>query len=243
MRLLAHPPPDRGFALITVLVSLATITLLFAAASTLTLTRLQDNALTHGIGRKAAEARGVIEGALAHYGSPDIDLSEPLVLHTADGDWRVALRDVSGLVDLNTASPALLAAIMPALGLDTSEASVALERLRTWRRAGNRLARVSDALRVMGLDAALGGELASIATVASGATGFAPEQAPLRLLEVVTGRSGPRDTLADSVPEAFRSPARGANFRLIAAPAGANLVAIVVVNRSQDDWRLISAQR
>ncbi|MHA3915840.1 hypothetical protein [Halovulum sp. GXIMD14793] len=238
MGTLAHLHPSRGFALITVLVSLATITLLFAAASTLTLTRLQDNAILRDLSLHEVRTKTIAAVAMTHYASEDADLTAPFSVQMEGEIWEVRLQDVSGLVDLNTASPALLKVVIGSLGLTPKETEAALTHLRTWRREGHRLLRISDAARIMKLDHLQAQNLRMIATVFSGSTGFAPEIAPQSLLESVAGSGASRR----DVPEAFRSPARNANFLLIISSGASARTTSFVVNRGQESWRILGMQ-
>lgn len=188
----------KGFALVVVLISLLILTALFTAASQRSLARLREDAGEALLLRRAAARAEVLELLL--------ELPAEALPHgpLALPDGRIVrLQDCGGLIDLNTASPALLAQMAQRLDLPET----ALARLRDWRRSGLRLQRVADFARIGGLteDEALA--VARVATVYSGRPGIAPDAAPPEVLEIVTAPGG-------AVPEAFQSAPSGENFHV-----------------------------
>lgn len=191
-----------GFALIVVLFSLLILTALFAIAQNRSLSHLHDAASEERLIRNGQLARDLLDLAIAlrHASGDERVTAFPVEV---DGEPAVMrLQDVGGLVDLNTASPALLALLADRLVLPSD----ALARFRAWRRTPRRALRVSDFARVTGLDDENLPALLQIATVYSGRAGIAPEVAPQAVLDML-GASRPED-----VPDTLRSPPSGANF-------------------------------
>ena len=198
------PSRKQGFALVVVLFSLAILTLLFSAASTRTLASLQFSAAEVVAATRAADRVEVLD-ALVTLGRPEGDRLE--------WDGRaVRLQSTGGLVDLNTGGPELLERLLVGYGLSAPARADALQSYRTWRRTGFRLQRVSDFARVAGLDPDTLPGIDRLATVHSGRATLSPEQAPLALLEHLTGAQGDTDVLISLLPPAVLGPSTAANF-------------------------------
>lgn len=194
----------QGFALIVVLFSLAILTLLFSAASTRTLVSLQFSGAEVLASTREGERVEILDALIAR-GAPEGNLFE----------WHgrtVRLQSTGGLVDLNTAAPELIERLLVGYDLSVTERDDALFAYRAWRRTGFRLQRVSDFVRVSGLDAKDLTGLQEFATVHSGRSTLSAEQAPLRLLQHLTGAKGDPSFLIGRLPPAVLGPATATNY-------------------------------
>ncbi|NSX56998.1 hypothetical protein [Parasulfitobacter algicola] len=190
-----------GFALVTVLFTLAILTVLLAVASERTMTRLQETSLDRQIALMGHTNRDALHLSI-------IDL----INDQSPGFEGMLYQDVGGLIDLNTASPALLQRLFADITETTADRDDALRAYRTWRRQGRRLIRVDDLPRISGLPWSVITRLHQTATVHSGRTGISPDVAPLPVLEIVTGETGTQDQLAERVDPAFVSPPSNVNY-------------------------------
>lgn len=199
-----NPSRKQGFALVVVLFSLAILTLLFSAASTRTLASLQFGTAEVVASERAAVRIEALD-ALVALGRPEGDRLDW-------GGQMFRLQSTGGLVDLNTAAPELLERLLAGYGFSTTEQADALQSYRMWRRTGYRLQRVSDFVRVAGLTSEDLPDLAALATVHSGRSTISAEQAPLSLLQHLTGAQGDVDTLTGLLPPALLGVATSTNF-------------------------------
>lgn len=195
-----------GFALIVVLFSLSALTLIFGVATSNTITHIKagqtNNALSLSFYEAANQSATLLNAR---------ELEElPVDMQTS-----YTLQPATGLIDLNTAAPALLELLLLGYGLDANQTSRALNNYRAWRREGRKLLRVSDFHRVSGLTRQQLPGLELIATVYSGRTGIAPEHAPLQLLQHILQTSGGRDTLVEQLDPAFLSPGSMVNLNVL----------------------------
>jgi type II secretory pathway component PulK len=190
-----------GYALIVVLFSLTVLTLIFGTASTRTLTHVQRNH-SNLVLAKQFETRAATAELLLDLGSQTLFDPESQVwqLQQLQG---ITLQPATGLVDLNTASPALLRLLLEGYELPDVQIREALEAYRTWRRQGRKLLRVSDFYRAAGLTADVLPKLASFATVYSGRTGITLEQAPTDLLQRLLGSDEPQEVLVERFDQAL----------------------------------------
>lgn len=124
------------------------------------------------------------------------------------------LQDVSGLVDLNYASPELLTALISGLGHTTPETEAGVINIRRFRETGARLLRVADFWRIGQLEEIATSNITNLTTVYSGKSGISPEDAPIELLEMLTGGTGPAGSLQNQLPDSFVSLASGGIFQL-----------------------------
>lgn len=207
---------NRGFALIVVLGTLSIIALLFAIAGTRVLARMSGTDTEMTLARTSHETRALLELTLALYeaGDGQVPTDVPLALELDDGPVVLRLQDVGGLIDLNTAAPELLDRLAAQIGLDPG----ALEAYRTWRRTPHRLQSTADFSRAATVDPALALRLQGVATVFSGRRGIAPEVAPEAVLELLSDRPGPRETLVSALPADWITGPSGANFEVIVMP-------------------------
>lgn len=223
------PSGKQGFALVVVLFSLAILTLLFSAASTRSLASLQFSA-AEVVASSREQARIEVLDALVALGRPEGD-----VLVWNGRTFR--LQSAGGLVDLNTAAPELLERLLNGYGLDATARADALQSYRTWRRTGFRLQRVSDFVRVSGLNGVDLPGLATLATVHSGRASLSGEQAPLELLRHLTGGKGERDFLIEQLPPALLGPATATNYAVF---DGQMRIGVVSFGPTRDQHRLLA---
>ncbi len=175
-----HPPAPTerkaGFALVVVLASLLVLAALFAAAQGRVIARLNDAAAEATLIARGQISRELLDLAIA---ARTADPRATRVTASLGGEEHVlVLQDVGGLIDVNTASPELLARLGDGLGLSPS----ALEAWRAWRRNPRRAIRVEDFARVTGLPPERMADLRAVATVQSGRPGLAPDLAPAGVL-------------------------------------------------------------
>lgn len=195
----------QGFALVATLSLLLVITTLFLAAGALTMRNIQSQADLGRLTLSGAEEAAILRLATQSFGATDADLQQPLELEGQAGAVLVQLSDVGGLVDLNTAAPLLLERLLAGYDLAEADRTTALSAFRTWRRAGNRLARVSDFFRVTDLDPLVVQGFEQFTTVYSGRPGIAPDKAPHALLALLTKETGSQDYLTSRFERALTS--------------------------------------
>lgn len=229
----------RGVALIAVL----WLSLLLAViagsliATTRTELRLSRNLLESA--RAEALADGGVYLAVFHLLDTDPDTrwrtdGAAHVVELETGRLEIALRDAAGLIDLNTASPALLAGLFRAAGVEPGEAEALAARVADWRDrdedtrpggaeqadydAAGLTARVGNApfltpdevLRVPGIDMALYARIEGAVTVWSRRRGIDPAAAPrLALLALPDMDEAAAEALIGGRGEAAPDP-RGA---------------------------------
>lgn len=192
-----------GFALVVVLAGLTVLAALFAISS--------SRIVSHGLQQRGdmmlldrrADTIAHLDQILGA-GPDDIETLK-----------HVTLIDTGGYIDLNTGAPRLIAMLIEALGLPEE----AYRQYRDWRRTPHRFLRLEDFLRVTGADPSGITLLRGLATVHSGRRGIAPDHAPLAVLELVTGSTGPLERLIAEVPQDLVTPASGVNFRAWALSA------------------------
>ncbi|WP_421700985.1 hypothetical protein [Aliiroseovarius sp.] len=196
---------SKGFALITVLGGLAILTTLFAVTMTRSQADLSGLATLTALSDRQRTDRAALEQAL---------VMEGMGGEVATGQ-TLQLEDLGGRVDLNTATPALIQVL-----LDNMEADgEALTHWRNWRRAPRRFLRVSDFLRVTGVDPAQADWLRQVATVHSGRRGLAPDHVPAALLKAFAG---------GVVPSSLHDAPNGRNFAVILVEdTGARQIGII----------------
>ena len=193
-----------GFALIVVLVGLATITALLAVTAK---TGVQHR------GTLAAERAALLDRyeAAERAGLALVWLREgrgsPEEARLELEEGTLLLQDAGGLVDLNSALPPLREAALSAVGLPGVD-----DALVAWRRGGRRVQRPDDLIRVLGLDPARLPRFRRIATVSSGRAGVA------------------RDVMTPEASEALRAAGLDAapGSPLAAPPSGVNFEAFAV---------------
>lgn len=205
-----------GFALIAVLFTLMILVLLFSSAS--------RNFMAHNLylgPQVQKEKRDLIRQSISAMAMLAMDASEHETEFEIAGQNHVArLQDVGGLVDLNYASPGLLAALIRGLGYSALETEAGVTNIRQFRETGAKLLRASDFWRISQLEEIAPSNIINLTTVYSGKSGVAPEQAPIELLEVLTGNSGTTTSLQSTLPETFVSLASGSAFNLLLNASG-----------------------
>ena len=182
-----------------VLFSLTVLTLIFGTSSARTLAHIEQSR-TNALLSQRLHDNAQLAGVLLKLGVGSFDPAEgqtPAVLR------GLTLQPATGLVDLNTASPALLRLLLEGYGLPDAKIREALDAYRTWRREGRKLLRVSDFYRVTGLTADMLPKLVSFATVYSGRTGVAADQAQLALLQHLLRSEERREVLVEQFDPAL----------------------------------------
>lgn len=229
-----------GFALIVVLAGLAILTSLFAITTNVTMAHLQSNRSNSVLAENMHLNGDILQWVLSA-APPVADKTAPLWREMNGTNVTVHLQDAGGLIDLNTATPDLLDLLVTQMDLPAE----ALTDYRAWRRTPYRLLRVTDFLRVTGAGPEHRDWLLQVATVYSGRPGVAPDHAPLPVLELITERTGARDTLAKSLPDHLISPASGTNFNVMAemnSVGGHVLIGTVHITSASKKSRVLWAQ-
>ncbi len=136
-------PTDAGFALLVVLWTLVLVAMLFAVLAGAS---RSDAQLTANL-RSAAELEAVADGAihtalfdLLQRGGTAREVP-PTVGRLSGAEVGTEVVDQSGLLNPNTASPDLLAALMLRLGADPGQAGRIAAAVADWRAPGRRSAR------------------------------------------------------------------------------------------------------
>lgn len=128
---------DGGFALLLVLIVLATLSLIVAASvdAARKQARGAEDALLSLRTEAASDAAiATVERDLAEAGAaPPAVLSHPQTLDVGGTAVRVEVRSESGKLDLNGAPPELIASLLKASGLDTERASRLADEIADWR--------------------------------------------------------------------------------------------------------------
>ena len=160
-----------------------------------------------------------------------------------DADAWIAAQDQSGLVDLNTASPALITALLEGLGLTPTEAAITAGELRDFRDAdataltggtepsvypgrdfGPKNApfeAVEELSQIPGLTSTLQERLQSLVTVSNGQSGIDLKTAPAGLLQVLG---------------VDRSSTKGLSF---SSPRMSSVIGITVAVQLKDSSRFV----
>lgn len=211
-----YPPMQRGMALIIVLWVVVLLAVIAAGhssnAHTTTLMAARQIELAQL--RAAANAglqRAIIE--LLTQGRPDpwpVNGREQSI-DFRDHEVSVAIRDATGLLDLNKASPALLAAVIEPFMAEQAAREALVDAILDWRDADNLVrlngaeaaayspgqlgwtirngpfAAVAELRYVIGMTDDVFAHLAPLVTVYSGRSGVNIEYAPAELVRALTG--------------------------------------------------------
>lgn len=156
-----------GFALITVLFTLAIVTTLMTFATTNAVNHARQMTVERQIAQTAFEDAELAELAMAWRATADRDVAE-MTVEFGDVSKIIHFEDVGAKIDLNTAAPPLLEALFGPGDFDTNAYAKYLE----WRRSGRRLQRISDLTRIAGLSPEKLGAYQAFATVYSGRRGI-----------------------------------------------------------------------
>ena len=209
----AQPHKDNnGFALVVVLFGLAVIGILFAVASTRSLSKLQEIASERILIEKSQIEQDILNLAIGWKALPESKEATEFDIDLNGKRYNVRLQDVGGLIDLNTASPELLEILFEKMGADRG----GIVRFRDWRRNGQRLQRVGDILSIAGITAPKELDLAHYTTVYSGRRGVAFSVLSNEMRDLIVGTAGPG---ADRDPR-FSSTASNVNFLVITSEVG-----------------------
>ncbi|KNG93783.1 hypothetical protein ATO11_11450 [Pseudaestuariivita atlantica] len=210
-----------------VLSMLAIITLLFAVASARLVAgqRLAFADLT--LARYAHRTQSLVDIALKTFGTGPgkVPFDQPLDLQWGDARVTLYLRDVAGLIDLNTAPADMLRRLAEASDLPVDRVAA----FAAAREPMTRLQRVADFRRIVGASDEAMAVVSRVATVVSGRQGIDPDAAPIEVLEVLAGRSGTRADLALSLDRAWIAPPTDTTFRVLAVIDGAPERALGIV--------------
>ena len=240
----ASGPPGRwqasdGFAIVVVLLALALLSLIAATFSIAVRTHLRDVAAATASARAEAHADGGVSVVLADLLAVrenrtlsrrfPLDGSEVVCAPRSGVRLFIRVQDEAGRVDLNTASEALLLALLRGYGVESDAASRIADRLidnrdRDSDRRPNGAERadyeaagvpgpknapldaIDELAQVLGLDAALVDRLRPAVTVHSGLAGVDPRVMPAeRAAAIARGFA----ISAASLPEVGRPGDRG----------------------------------
>lgn len=163
-----------------------------------------------------AELRSVLTVAMQNYSDPEADRTNPFRANFNDKTWTVTLQDVSGMVDLNTANPALLERLLTNAGIEN--VAQVTEHYQNWRQEGNRLSRINDFGRIAEITQIEMEHIAPHVTIFSGRPGISIDVASMLTLELLTGTAGSRSAVASELPTDFLSPATGVNYVVNISP-------------------------
>ena len=232
---------NRGFALLSVLFALSAITLLMALSLERTSSHVQlmgYEARKHKAGLHAAaaiEQAGVLVVLEALPEDPDQWIS------IGDSETRTRIRDVAGLVDLNTAKLDLLAKLFESFDLPTERLVAQLAERRQARRDFLTRAAISE---LAAIPPERTEDLLPFVTVFSGRPGIYAAQAPLTLLERLAGRSGTRSDLSSALPAGWRSGPDGLIYALeikTKSAGGRSQHAVIQASRGQQGRLVLHA--
>lgn len=222
----------QGFALVVVLSVLSIITLLFAIASNRSVTRALESKTDLLVIEQAFAAAELLDAAAQYY-SENLDVSDtsqPFNFMWQGDMATLHLRDVGGLIDLNTADPAMVRHLANALDISSDQFEFYLD----WRREGKRLLRTEDFFRIVKHDNVLPKFVRGITTVHSGRRGISPDHAPLELLELLSDVEGDRETLLNHLPDAWITKETGVNFQVVLRPVFGEEFVIGVISIGRD---------
>jgi len=178
------PNTKAGFALITVLFSLAIITLLLTASSHNVMRNLQFLAAQKAIAEKPLVTRSVLQ---AYMVANDPRNGSASVGYGGES-YRVEVQNVGGLIDANAASMELIEVLIGALELEASDRVLALIKSR--RQSNDSFGSLREFASEIDVDVS---DLTDLATVYSGRSG-------IDLGEVSRGFS---EIIGTQVPERF----------------------------------------
>ena len=219
---------SHGFALIVVLSTLSIIALLFAIAGSRAVNRLSETRTDVLVAEDAFARMSLLSLAAQVYGHREMPLEPDVMLPVRwrGGNALLQLQDTGGLVDLNTANPAILERLADRLNIPSAN----LETYRVWRREPLRLQRVSDFARIVGGAPGLSESMRGLATVFSGRPGLDMDLAPESLLELLVGRAGNRADLIRDLPASWASPASSVNYHVNVINKGGVVIALGIIS-------------
>lgn len=173
-----------------VLFGLSVVTALYAISSTLTVSTAVRNSVDLKLATAASERVSMVNAALAAL--PDLDpVTDVATIHGS-----VEMREVSGLIDLNTASRPLLETFFSQAEISSEEAN----RFFRWRSSGLRLLRIEDLFRILERPHNIP-NLHRLVTVYSGLQGVSVDAVTDDLQTLMQWSNGP--------PDQFIAPLRG----------------------------------
>lgn len=220
-------PQSRGFALLVVLTSLAVLTTLFAISSKNNLSDLEQNKTEVSLMQAHFRNVEILRAAIREVELPES--SGPWVQSVNIGaeTLDILFWDIGGLVDLNTASPNLLAALFDAWGADEQSQAAFWK----WRQTQNRVMRVEDVLRLLGEVEPDLNELLQTVTVFSGRAGVSSLDRSAALEERLKARD----------LDAFDTPATQNRFLVLEPTDGVHRV-VGTINLAVSPANILTVQ-
>lgn len=217
-----------GFALIVVLSSLVIISILYTIVATSNISRVISHKTTEQAASNQHQKRALLLlcAEIVGRSGERIDPRQPFGLSIGHRAYTISLRDVGGLVDLNTANPELLEHFLKTFGLSEPE----VRDYRKWRRAPNRAQRIRDLTHIAKMDPQRLQQLRSLSTVNSGRAGISIDDAPDAL-----------KTILGSQLQRWSSPPSGEIFQ-VWATEDANapeLLGVVSISSQQNPGRVL----
>lgn len=197
-----------GVALLTVLMGLSVVTILLSLS--INRTASHGKLLSFEARQIKEEARysGVIEVAahLAAQREARQSSAEPIDIAIGSVTHQVWLRDITGMIDINTGHLPLLERLFASYDLPAAELVGQLDVLR---KGNQRLLNTAELSMLEGINAAQVAELRPFLTVLSGRRGIAPEHSPVELVDRLTGRKGALTGLEGLIPKDWRVKPHG----------------------------------
>jgi len=188
-----------GFAIVVVLSTLLILTTIFAITSARSIQHLKNVSADVVLADRQARDADKMRVLLSL--DPTIGLPSQV---TVAGE-TLTLVDVGGLIDMNTAAPAVLQHLFRTRDFPETAATDFIK----WRQQGRRLQRVDDIIRITGATTVDIADILQIATVYSGRRGIATEVASPPVIALMNAGG-------DSFVSAHTSPASLTNYAVFA---------------------------
>jgi general secretion pathway protein K len=230
---------EGGFALVVVIWAIGVLSLLFVTYIAAARYRAIEAAsrLQHAKAEAAAEA-GInitVLNLLARTKNGKISVEgiqpggSPVICAIADARVAILVADEGGKVDINTAMPDLIEALVAALRHDTSDVTAAVRAILDFRKpvsrlsaveagqlAGTPLASVYELSQVTGIDPILLQDLLPMVTVHSRTVGVDPLVAPARLVKALAPKRQdmPLAEARKNIPVLFSAESSGRAFQI-----------------------------
>ncbi len=132
------PSKQRGFALLIVLWALVPLALMFTMLASTALSTTRSAGDLRAAARLEAAADGAIYTALFEQLQRGRTAATPVEARREGADVAVEVADLSGLLNPNGASPALLQALLRRLGVPDDDAAATAGAIVDWRTPGRR---------------------------------------------------------------------------------------------------------
>jgi len=219
----AFSSDSRGFALLTVLFSLAIISGLAALATAQIASYAKARALQVSSQHQASVVRSSMHVAAAYAQDLQQEGGDTIIKEEAfrfgGSTYRISVIDVGGLIDVNTARLDLLREFLARIDPEFEEAIGILEDRR---RAEQRFNSVGDFAAMAPFRQRFPARMQRFLTTHSGRSGISPEHAPTRLLQMFSGGSSERSALESSFAAEWRSPPTNRTFKAMVFVAATN---------------------